>query len=78
MRKDSRRLLKIAILGSIVPLSGAQAPAFAEPVRGECPYARAAAEAEAARMGATTVTIETAVPEGSLLGGGEHPSAFLP
>jgi len=46
MPKHPYKLLKIAILACIVPLSGAQAPASAEPVRSECPYARAAAAAQ--------------------------------
>jgi len=46
MPKHPYKLLKIAVLACIVPLSGAQAPASAEPVRSECPYARAAAAAQ--------------------------------
>ena len=53
MPEHPRKLLKIAVLGSIVSLSGAQAPASAEPVRNECPYARAAA---AAQLEAQSVT----------------------
>jgi hypothetical protein len=55
MPKHPYKLLKIAILGSIVPLSGAQAPASAEPVRGECPYARAAAAAQLEAQSGTAV-----------------------
>jgi hypothetical protein len=55
MLKASRRLLKVAIMGSIVPLSGAQAPASAEPVRSECPYARAAAAAQLEAQSGTDV-----------------------
>lgn len=48
MPKRPRRLLMLATLACLVPLSGAQAPAFAEPMRSasECPYARAAAAAQ--------------------------------
>jgi hypothetical protein len=55
MSKHLRKLLKIAILGCIVPLSGAQAPASAEPVRSECPYARAAAAAQLEAQSGTAV-----------------------
>jgi hypothetical protein len=57
MWKHPRKLLKIAILGSIVPLSGAQAPASAEPVRSECPYARAAAAAQLEAQSGTDVRL---------------------
>ena len=57
----------------------APAKANPEPAQNtsECPYARAAA-AEATADGPTTLTIETPVPEGSLLGGSDRGSAFLP
>jgi hypothetical protein len=47
MPKHPRRLLMIASLCSIIPLSGANAPASAEPVweNSDCPYARARAAA---------------------------------
>jgi len=47
MPEASRKLLMVASLCSIVPLSGANAPAFAEPVweNSDCPYARARAAA---------------------------------
>ncbi|HEX8842841.1 MAG TPA: hypothetical protein VF757_11150 [Sphingomicrobium sp.] len=47
MPKHPRKLLMIASICSIIPLSGANAPAFAEPVwdNSDCPYARARAAA---------------------------------
>jgi hypothetical protein len=53
MSRHSRNLLVLAIAAALAPLSPAQAPAAAEPIRhdSDCPYARAelaAAEREAA------------------------------
>jgi hypothetical protein len=44
------RTLALTILCCVAPISGAQAPALAEPMRhdGGCPHAAAAAEREAA------------------------------
>ena len=54
MPKHPRKLLMIAGLCCIIPLSGANAPASAEPIwdSSDCPYARAraAALAEARRQ----------------------------
>jgi hypothetical protein len=70
---------KLPVLGAfllVAPLSAH--PAEPDGLQSECPYARAAAEA-AAMEGALTVTIDTAVPEGSLLSsGGDESSAYLP
>jgi hypothetical protein len=55
------RTLALAILCSMAPVSGAQVPAVAEPMRrdGECPYAHAAAAA-AEREAAPGATIRWA------------------
>jgi hypothetical protein len=40
---SNRKLLVLAIAGCVAPISGAQAPALAEPIQhdDDCPYARA-------------------------------------
>lgn len=69
-----RNLLVLAALFSVAPLSAQELPAVAyDAHQSDCPYQRAAAEADQ-----TTITIETAAPEGSLLGAGHSASAFLP
>jgi len=72
MRK--RNLLVLATLFSVAPLSAQELPAVPnDEHESGCPYEGAAAEA-----GQTTVTIETAAPEGSLLRAGRSSSAFFP
>jgi hypothetical protein len=76
MLTQVRKLPVLAAFLLVAPLSAH--PADSDGLDSSCPYARAAAEA-AAMDGALTVTIDTAVPEGSLLsGGGDESSAYLP
>jgi hypothetical protein len=75
MPKHLPKLLVLAAIFLVAPVKANPEPAQNT---SECPYARAAA-AEAAADGPTTLTIETPVPEGSLLGGSDHASSvFLP
>jgi hypothetical protein len=73
-----RTLLVLGALCWVAPLGAEQREAAGtgwSDADSSCPYARAAAAA--AQASQTTVTIETPIPRGSLLGG-EHRSAFLP
>ena len=64
-----RNLLVLAALFSVAPLSAQELPASYDQHSGhECPFEQAIREAEAAQGRQTVVTIEAAVPEGSLLG----------
>jgi len=75
MLTQVRKLPVLAAFLLVAPLSAH--PAESDSPEPSCPYARAAAEA-AAMDGALTLTIDTAVPEGSLLSGGDDAAAYLP
>ena len=70
MRRHLRKLLILAAIAAVAPLSPVQAPATAEPMRhdGQCPYARAAAAA-AQREAASGGGVSEGMPAISLGGG---------
>ena len=74
MRK--RNLLVLGALFSVAPLSARPTTPSSQHYQSDCPYEQA--QAEAVKTGQTTVTIETAAPEGSVLSAGRGASAFLP
>lgn len=70
MSNHPRKLLLLAIAASVAPVSGAQAPALAEPLihDSDCPYARAemaAAQREAASGTVVASTAAVSILEGA-------------
>lgn len=65
-----RKLLVLAVAGCVAPITGAQAPALAEPIMhdSDCPYARAemaAAQREAASGTVVASTSAVSIFEGA-------------